>query len=265
MPNILFPSGKTEPPAAKKHAATLEGKIRFERVSFRYSENDPWILNDINFTVYPGQVVALVGKSGSGKTTLANLLAGDFETSTGKIFFDHYDKAFMDLNYLKSQIGYVRQNNDLFSGSIESNIAFKDDSPNSKLLDFAKKYSFSEEFLSELPQGGATHLAEGGIGLSGGQKQRVSIARVLYTHPKILLMDEATSSLDSESESEIVKYIRELAKDRTTFLIAHRLSTIRDADVIFVLDGGTLVQQGTHNQLIRAEGVYKEMFQEQSS
>ncbi len=263
--DILFPGGKVEPPAGKKHAAMLEGKIRLERVSFRYSENEPWVLKDINLTVYPGQVVALVGKSGSGKTTLANLLAGDFEPSTGKIFFDHYDKTFMDLSYLKSQIGYVRQNNDLFSGSIASNIALKDDSPDPKLLDFAKKYSFSEAFLSELPQGDSTHLAEGGIGLSGGQKQRISIARVLYTHPKILLMDEATSSLDSESESEIVKYIRDLAKDRTTFLIAHRLSTIRDADMIFVLDGGTLVQQGTHNQLIRAEGVYKELFQEQSS
>ena len=263
--DILFPSGKVEKDLPKRHSVPLDGKLKLERVSFRYAENDPWVIKDVSMTVYPGQIVALVGKSGSGKTTLANLIAGDIDPTTGKIYFDHYDKNFIDLNYLKSQIGYVQQNNDLFSGSIKSNIAFKDDAPDATLLDFAKKYSYSEKFIAQFPQGDETYLAEGGMGLSGGQKQRISIARVLYTNPKIMILDEATSALDSESESEIVKNIKDLAKNRTTFVIAHRLSTIRDADMIFVLDGGLLVQQGTHNQLIRAEGIYKELFQDQSS
>ena len=234
-------------------------------MNFRYNDDSPWIIKDANLTIYPGQIVAFVGKSGSGKTTLANLIAGDLEPSGGKIYFDHYDKNFIDLNYLKSQIGYVQQNNELFSGTLQSNIAVKDDSPDPKLLHFAKKHSNTEGFIAQFPQGEETFLAEGGMGLSGGQKQRLSIARVLYTNPKILLMDEATSALDSESESEIVKSVREIAKNRTTILIAHRLSTIREADMIFVVDNGALVQQGTHNQLIKVEGVYKELFQDQAS
>jgi ATP-binding cassette subfamily B protein len=262
--DILFPSGKVLLEDAKKHCVPIEGKVRLDQVGFKYGEQDPWVLKNISLTIYPGQVIALVGKSGSGKTTLANLIAGDMDPTTGKIFFDHFDKAFIDLDYLRTQIGYVQQGTELFSGSIRNNIAFRDDSPDPELLSFARKHSYSDSFIDEFPQGEETYLSEGGMGLSGGQKQRIAIARVLYMNPKILILDEATSALDSDSETEIVKNIKTLAKNRTTIVIAHRLTTIKDAHNILVLDQGTIVQEGTHNQLIRAEGLYKELFQDQS-
>jgi ABC-type bacteriocin/lantibiotic exporter with double-glycine peptidase domain len=264
LSDIFFPQSISEK-ATGDFAFGLEGKIKLDRVGFKYSSEGPWILRDISLTIYPGQIIALVGKSGSGKTTLANILAREAEATTGRVFYDDYDVNFLEKNNLKSQIGYIQQNNELFSGTMRSNVAYKDASPSEELLHFALKHSNSEGFISAFPQGDNTYLAEGGMGLSGGQKQRISIARVLYMNPKVIIMDEATSALDSESETGIVESMKEISKSRTSIIIAHRLSTIRHADLIFVVDQGMIVQQGNHNELIKVDGVYKELFQDQAS
>jgi ABC-type bacteriocin/lantibiotic exporter with double-glycine peptidase domain len=249
---------------SQKHAITLKGKVKLDRVGFRYADDGPWILKDISLVIFPKQVVAIVGKSGSGKTTLANIIANVVEPTTGKVYYDEFDKTFLDSRSLNSQIGFIQQSSELFSGSIKSNIAYKDDIPNVTRIDECARYSSSYDFIHKLPQAYDTFLAEGGMGLSGGQKQRLSIARTLYNNPKILLLDEATSALDADSEKAFIDNLREMLKGKTAVLIAHRLSTIRNADIILVMDEGQIVQQGKHDLLIKEVGVYRELFQEQS-
>lgn len=246
------------------HAVRLKGKVKFDRVSFRYFQDGPWILRDLNFSIFPGQIVGIVGKSGSGKTTLASLIAGSFAPTTGKVFYDDYERSFISTKARLSQIGTIEQNNQLFSGSILSNIAFSDDIPERDMLNAACDLSYSNEFVNKFPQGLETFLAEGGLGLSGGQKQRLCIARTIYSNPKIMLFDEATSALDAESEKAISDNLRKILNGKTSFIIAHRLSTIKNADIILVLDQGKIVQQGNHEQLMKVEGTYRELFMEQA-
>lgn len=247
-----------------KHSINLTGKIRFDRVSFKYAEEAPLILKDISFTIYPGQTVAIVGKSGSGKTTIANLIAKEVTPSAGRIYYDDVDSSFIDADEIKSQIGYIQQSNQLFSGSILSNVAFKDEAPDRTKLDNAYLLSNSDTFLHSFPQGDNTFLAEGGLGLSGGQKQRLTMARTIYTAPRLMILDEATSALDSESEGVIIQKMVESKGSVTKIIIAHRLTTIRSADYIYVVDCGQIVQNGTHNDLILMNGVYKDLFQDQA-
>jgi subfamily B ATP-binding cassette protein HlyB/CyaB len=247
-----------------KQAIFLNGKVKLNNVSFKYNQDGPNILRNINLTLYPNQKVAIVGPSGCGKTTLANIIAGIEKPSTGQILFDDVEADSISERSLKSQIGYIRQQNDLLSGSLESNIAFTDSSPQLDALERSAYLSGSSNFIDEFPQKYKTELAEGGIGLSGGQKQRIAIARSIYTNPKILIFDEATSALDSESESFLLAKLEELCRDKTTVIIAHRLSTIRRADVIVCVENGEIVQTGNHSELISVQGLYRELFLEQS-
>ena len=247
-----------------RQAIRLNGKIKLNNVFFRYSEDGANILRNINLTLYPNQKVAIVGPSGSGKTTLANIIAGIEKPSSGQILFDDVEADSLSESSLKSQIGYIRQQNDLLSGSLEANIAFTDSSPQSEYLDRAAYLSGSMLFIDEFPQRFKTELAEGGTGLSGGQKQRIAIARSIYNDPKILIFDEATSALDSESESFLLGKLDELCKNKTTVIIAHRLSTIRRADTIVCVDNGEIVQVGSHQELIGVQGLYRDLFLEQA-
>jgi ABC-type bacteriocin/lantibiotic exporter with double-glycine peptidase domain len=247
-----------------KQSIKLNGKVKLNNIFFKYTQDGPHILRNINLTLYPNQKVAIVGPSGSGKTTIANIIAGIEKPSSGEIFYDDVDSDAISESILKSQIGYIRQQNDLLSGSLESNIAFTDSSPYLEALERASYLSGSLSFIDEFPQRFKTELAEGGIGLSGGQKQRIAIARSIYMDPKILIFDEATSALDSESESFLLSKIDELCKDKTTVIIAHRLSTIRRADVIICVDQGEIVQVGNHSELISVQGLYRDLFLDQS-
>jgi ABC-type bacteriocin/lantibiotic exporter with double-glycine peptidase domain len=247
-----------------KQAIRLNGKVKLNNVFFKYSSTSPHTLRNINLTLYPNQRVAIVGPSGSGKTTIANIIAGIERPTSGQILYDDIDAESISESSLKSQIGYIRQQNDLLSGSLESNIAFTDSSPRQESIERASYLSGSSMFIDDFPQKYKLELAEGGIGLSGGQKQRIAIARSLYMDPKILIFDEATSALDSESESFLLGKLDELSRNKTTLIIAHRLSTIRQADFIVCVDNGEVVQTGNHAELIAVQGLYRDLFLEQS-
>ena len=234
-----------------------KGEIVFEGVSFRYGgQDDPNILSNLSFKILPGQRVALVGRSGSGKTTLVNLLARFYEVTQGRILLDGIDIRNVDLVSLRKLVGYVLQENFLFTGPISENISLGDPEATVERVMAAARLANAHEFISSLPSGYGTKVGESGLQLSGGQKQRIAIARVLYSNPSIVIFDEATSSLDTESEQAIQKNLEAILKKRTAIIIAHRLSTVRNADRIFVLDGGEIIEQGTHEELMQNGGLY---------
>jgi ATP-binding cassette subfamily B protein len=236
---------------------TLEGRIRLDRVGFHYggTASAP-ILEDVSFEVTPGTTVAIVGRSGSGKTTLIKLLSGLLEPTAGKIHYDELDMTTLDYATLRKQIGFVLQESYLFDDTIARNIAFGDDEPDYERVLWAAKVANAHEFVERLPLGYETRVGESGLLVSGGQRQRIAIARAVYNRPPVLLFDEATSSLDTESERAVKQNMDELLRGRTSFVIAHRLSTIRDADVILVLERGRLVEKGDHDELMRRQGLY---------
>lgn len=244
------------------HNFPLRGKIRLDNLNFRYDAASPWVLKNINLTIYPKQTVAIVGRSGCGKSTLANLIAGNMEATSGKIFFDDFDSVFLSRSSLKKQIGFIMQGNELFAGSIGENIRFAYDWYDfEKTVEYAKKAS--AEFILNLPSGFGYYLGEAGIGLSGGEKQRISVARTLRRNPKVIILDEATSALDAISEKSLTDNLNELFKEKTAIVIAHRLSTIRGADRILVMDKGEIIEDGTHNELLDRQGHYFRLFQNQ--
>jgi HlyB family type I secretion system ABC transporter len=237
-----------------------KGKIEFENVFFRYGgADDPYILSNINLKVLPGQRIALVGRSGSGKTTLARLIARFYDTSEGKIMIDDYNIKNINLFNLRKFIGYVLQESFIFNSTIRENISLGDPEESMDRIKEAAELANAHDFISDLMSGYDTRVGESGLQLSGGQKQRIAIARVLYARPKIIILDEATSFLDSESEQAIQKNLNEILKDKTAIIIAHRLSTVRDADDIIVLDKGEIVERGTHEELIEGKGLYHYM------
>jgi ABC-type bacteriocin/lantibiotic exporter with double-glycine peptidase domain/CRP-like cAMP-binding protein len=236
---------------------TLEGRIHLRRMGFAYTTApDRPILQDISLQVEPGTTVGLVGRSGSGKSTLVKCLAGLLVPSAGAIEYDGVDLRELRFSELRRRIGFVLQTPYLFDDTIEANIAFGEEQPNAEQLRWAAEVADAAEFIENLPLGYKTRVGDSGLRLSGGQAQRISIARALYHRPPVLIFDEATSALDAEAERAVKQNTDRLLEGRTAFVIAHRLSTIRDADVICVLEQGRLVEHGSHEQLLRRQGLY---------
>ncbi|MGH1395564.1 MAG: ABC transporter transmembrane domain-containing protein [Trichormus sp.] len=242
----------------------IQGHIRFENVTFRYHpESDVNILENLNFEVKPGQVVALVGRSGSGKTTISKLVLGLYPPTDGKVFIDGQDITSISLRSLREQVGVVDQDTFLFGSTIRENISLGYPGASLESIIAAAQLAGADDFIKKLPLGYETQIGEGGGMLSGGQRQRIAIARALLGDPKLLILDEATSHLDAESERIIQRNFNTILKNRTTLIIAHRLSTVRNADLILVLDKGLLIEQGTHEELMRKKGHYYYLNQQQ--
>ena len=234
----------------------VKGHVRYDHVSFHYSDDETPVLSDISIDIPAGKSIALVGPSGSGKTTICSLLPRFYDVTGGSITVDGKDIRGLTLKSLRSQIGMVQQDVYLFDGTIKANIAYGKPGASDEEIINAAKCASIHDFIMELPDGYDTYVGERGTRLSGGQKQRISIARVFLKNPPILILDEATSALDNESERWIQKSLEELSKNRTTITIAHRLSTIRDADEIIVITEDGIAERGTHAELLEKDGLY---------
>ncbi|MDD5456137.1 MAG: ABC transporter ATP-binding protein [Candidatus Margulisbacteria bacterium] len=247
----------------KKNAVILEnlhGDIEFKDVSFVYPEGQNKVLDNINVKIKSGETVAIVGPSGAGKTTFVNLIPRFYDVSEGAILIDGKDVRDLNSNSYRSYIGIVPQETILFSGSVENNIAYGKIGASRKEVIDAAKLANADQFILKMKNGYVTRIGERGIKLSGGQKQRIAIARAILKDPKILILDEATSSLDNESEKLVQEALDRLMKNRTTLVIAHRLSTIINADRILVLDEGKIVESGSHKELLKKNGLYKKLY-----
>ena len=239
----------------------VRGHVRLIDVRFTYpDERSTEVLKGVNIEAAPGEIIALVGPSGAGKSTLVSLIPRFFDITAGSIVVDGHDIRHVCLGELRAGIGLVPQETVLFGGSIRENIAYGKLDATPAELEAAARAAHAHEFVMEFPEGYETVVGERGVKLSGGQRQRIAIARALLKNPAILILDEATSSLDSESERLVQDALETLMRGRTTFVIAHRLSTVRRANRIVVLDGGTITQEGTHNELIARGGLYKQLY-----
>jgi len=243
------------------HIDDFNSSIKFKEVDFKYAGNENMILENINLEIKKGHTVAIVGKSGAGKTTLSDLIPRFYDPYNGNIFIDNNDVKDYSLKSLRSLIGIVTQNIILFNDSIKNNIAYGSKNANDKELTNALKSANLYDLVSKLDRGINTIIGENGVKLSGGEQQRLSIARALVKNPQILILDEATASLDSESEKKVHQAIDNVIKDRTVLVIAHRLSTIVNADKIIVMDKGKIVEQGNHKELLELNGIYKRLYQ----
>ncbi|MFX1514371.1 MAG: ABC transporter ATP-binding protein, partial [Promethearchaeota archaeon] len=237
----------------------IDGHIKYENVTFSYSGSTKPVLKNLNFEVRPGQTVAIVGTTGSGKTSMTKLLSRLYDVNKGKIIIDGIDVRSFQLESLRSQISYIEQDVFLFSDSILENISFGRTSSMEKIVAVAKEAQ-AHEFISALPEGYNSEVGERGVQLSGGERQRVAIARAFLSDPRILILDDSTSAIDSETEDQIQRAIQRILKGRTTFLITHRLSQIRWADLILVMKRGEIIAQGTHEQLLNTSEEYRNIF-----
>jgi ABC-type multidrug transport system fused ATPase/permease subunit len=242
----------------------IRGEVTFDHMSFRYGsdDDDPWALRDINLTIAPGQTVALVGETGAGKSTFAKLVARFYDPTEGAVRVDGHDLRAVTAHSLRSQMGLVPQEGFLFNGTVRDNLAFgRTDATEPQLRDAARAVG-ADDFIMALPQGYDTEVGERGVQLSAGQRQLVAFARALVADPRILVLDEATANVDVHTESLIEEGLRRLVAGRTAIVIAHRLSTIRHAARILVMEHGQIVEQGTHDELLAAEGRYWQLYRD---
>jgi len=238
----------------------IKGHIVFENVSFKYPSTENYALKDINIQIMPNEIVALVGRSGAGKSTLTDLIGGFWYPTDGNIYIDGVGIKDLSLNSLRRHIGVVTQDVILFDDTIKANILFgRPDARDEQAIQAAKD-AYAHEFIIELPEGYETKIGERGVRLSGGQKQRITIARAILRNPSILILDEATSSLDIESEEKVQKALERLMEGRTTIVIAHRLSTVRKATKIVVMSKGRIIQEGSHEELLKQGGLYQDLY-----
>ena len=237
----------------------LKNSLSFENVSFTYGDEKDKVLSNINFRIHKGEILALVGPSGAGKSTLVDLIPRFYDTLGGSIKIDGKDIKELKINSLRSLMGIVTQETFLFDDSVKANIAYGVENISDERVKDAAKAANAHEFIQNLPEGYDTIIGERGVSLSGGQKQRIAIARAIVKNPPILILDEATSSLDSESEKHVQSAIENLMNERTVFVIAHRLSTVHNANKILVLEKGQIVQEGKHDELVNIDGLYKQL------
>ena len=238
----------------------LLGEIKFEHVGFEYNQDVP-VLKDLSFECQPGQVIALMGSTGSGKTTVVNLLPRFYDYSSGHVFLDGVELKDYPRKYLRSQVGIVEQEPFLFSRSLRENISYGvGHDVHQEEIEAAARAASIHEVIESFPEGYDTLVGERGVTLSGGQKQRVAIARAILKNPRILILDDSTSSVDTETETEIRNALEKLMKNRTTFIIAHRVQSVMNADLILVLDKGLVIQEGTHQELLEQDGVYRQIY-----
>ncbi len=260
---LQTPPTIADPPAPVPLPIPVRGHVAVERVSFRYQPDLPLALDDVSLTIAPGEVVALVGPSGAGKTTLASLLPRFWDVTAGRITLDGVDVRAVRLAELRRAIGTVPQEPALFSGTVLENIAYGRPDAGPAAVEAAARAAHAHEFIERLAQGYATLVGERGVKLSGGQRQRIAIARALLKDPRVLILDEATSSVDAESERLIEEALERLLEGRSTLIIAHRLSTVRRANRLVVLDRGRAVEEGTHDALLARGGLYARLYQRQ--
>ena len=255
------PEGIEDPPDGRE-MPPIRGRIELQNVSFFYDAKLP-VLRDINLTIQPGDTVALVGPTGAGKTSIANLIPRFYEATQGRVLIDGIDVRAVTQHSLRKQMGMVTQDPHLFTGTVADNVRFgQPDAAREEIIQVCREAN-AHEFISDLPNGYDTEVEEGGANLSVGQRQLICIARAMLADPRILIMDEATSSVDTMTEAMIQKALDRLLSQRTAIVIAHRLSTIRNADMIYVLEQGAITAQGTHDELFSQEGLYRSLYQKQ--
>ncbi|WP_338431692.1 ABC transporter ATP-binding protein [Synechococcus elongatus] len=255
---VQIPSGRQSLPIAQ-----VQGAVQFEGITFAYRDREPSLI-DLNLEIPAGQTIAIVGATGSGKSTLVKLLLRFYEPQTGRILLDGIDLRDLKLKDLRQAIGFVSQDVFLFHGSVAENIAYGSFDATQTEIEQAAKLAEAHEFIMDLPQGYDTIVGERGQKLSGGQRQRLAIARAILKDPPILILDEATSAVDNETEAAIQRSLEQITRDRTTLAIAHRLSTIRHADCIYVMDQGRLVEAGHHDELLALDGLYANLWKVQT-
>jgi ABC-type multidrug transport system fused ATPase/permease subunit len=254
-PNVRDRPGAVEMPR-------IQGQVELRDVSFRYT-SDKEVLHDVDISVEAGETIALVGPTGAGKTSVANLVARFYEVSEGHVLIDGYDVRDVTVESLHRQMGLVPQDPFLFSGTIADNICFGKPDASEEEMVAAAKLANADEFIRNLPDGYGTLILEGGVNLSVGQRQLLCIARALLVDPRILILDEATSSVDTMTEALIQEALQHLLAGRTAIVIAHRLSTVRNADRIYVIDEGEVVEQGSHEALLERGGLYRDLYERQ--
>lgn len=240
----------------------IKGEVVFDRVSFSY-DKDTQVLNDVSFVVKPGETIALVGPTGAGKTTIVNLISRFYDVQQGNVYIDGHNVKEVSIESLRKQMGIMTQDNFLFSGTVKDNIRYgKLDATDEEIIAAAKAVN-AHDFIMKLEKGYDTELRERGAGLSIGQRQLLAFARTMVSMPKILILDEATSSIDTHTEILVQKGIEALLRGRTSFVIAHRLSTINKADRIFVIDDGKILEEGSHKELLDKNGLYYNLYMAQ--
>jgi ATP-binding cassette subfamily B protein len=259
---LLDTDEQSPDPQAAQSPRELRGRLAFEDISFRYTSETP-LISGLSLVAEPGQTVAIVGPTGAGKTTLVNLMMRFYELDAGRITLDGVDVAAMSRRDLRSRMGMVLQDTWLFGGTIRDNIAYGRPDASEDEIQEAARATYVDRFVRSLPEGYDTVLDDEGGNLSAGEKQLLTIARAFLSRPSVLILDEATSSVDTRTEVLVQKAMSALRSDRTSFVIAHRLSTIRDADLILVMESGRIVEQGNHSELLARGGAYAALYEAQ--